>query len=268
MKMNYSKHIINCFIILLIGVNMKLQKLYSLVRQAIDKYNMINENDKIAVGISGGKDSLTLLYALAGLKGFYPIKFEIVAITVDLGYEGFDLSEIQKLCQNLGVEYHIVETDIGRISMEKASEQSSPCSWCAKLRKGALNDKAKALGCNKIAYAHHMDDIIETMFMSLFYEGRFYSFPPVTYFEDVDMYVLRPMMYVSEAEVIGFTNKYNLPTVSNPCPYDGHTKREYIKDMVAKLNRENPGVKKRLFRAIENGNIEDWNLCIRNIQAD
>ena len=120
-------------------------------------------------------------------------------------------------------------------------------------------------------------DIYGTVFIShpccgsgraLFYEGRFYSFPPVTYFEDVDMYVLRPMMYVSEAEVIGFTNKYNLPTVSNPCPYDGHTKREYIKDMVAKLNRENPGVKKRLFRAIENGNIEDWNLCIRNIQAD
>lgn len=241
---------------------MKLQKLYSLVRQAVDEYKMIEENDKIAIGISGGKDSLTLLYALAGLRKFYPIKFELVAITVDLGYDEFDLSKVEALCNELCVEYHIVKTDIGRISIEKSKNQGSPCSWCAKLRKGAFNEKAKSLGCNKIAYAHHMDDIIETMFMSMFYEGRFYSFPPVTYFEDADMYVLRPMMYVSESEVKGFANKYELPVKKNPCPYDGHTKREYVKKMIANLNRDNPGIKDRLFNAIKNGNIEDWNNCI------
>lgn len=241
---------------------MKLQKLYSLVRQAVDEYKMIEENDRIAIGISGGKDSLTLLYALAGLRSFYPARFDLVAITVDLGYEAFDLSKVKALCDELQVEYHIVKTDIGRISLEKSKEQNSPCSWCAKLRKGAFNEKAKALGCNKIAYAHHMDDIIETMFMSMFYEGRFYSFPPVTHFEDVDMYVLRPMMYVSESEVKGFANKYKLPVEKNPCPYDGHTRREYVKNLIAVLNHDNLGIKKRLFNAIKNGNITDWNKCM------
>ena len=159
---------------------MKLQKLYSKVRQALDDYNMITENDKIAIGVSGGKDSLTLLYALAGIRSFYPIHFELAAIAVDLGYDDFTLSPVQTLCDELGVDFYIVKTDIGRISLEKSKEQASPCSWCAKLRKGALNDFALSIGCNKIAYAHHMDDILETMFLSLLYEGQFYSFAPVT----------------------------------------------------------------------------------------
>lgn len=237
---------------------MKLQQLYSYVRQAIDDYHMIDDGDRIAIGISGGKDSLTLLYALAGLRHFYPKKFELTALTVDLGFSGFDLSEIQNLCEKLDVEYHIIKTEIGRIVFEERKE-SSPCALCAKMRKGALNDYAKQIGCNKVAYAHHMDDIIETMFLSMFYEGQFYSFAPVTHLDRSQITVIRPLMYVPEANVIGFLHKQNLPLVKNPCPADGKTRREYIKQFVRKLNLENPGVKKQIFHAIRTGNIEGWN---------
>ena len=246
---------------------MKLQKLYSKVRQALDDYNMITENDKIAIGVSGGKDSLTLLYALSGIRSFYPVPFELVAIAVDLGYEDFDLSPVKALCDELSVEFYVVKTDIGRISLEKSKNQASPCSWCAKLRKGALNDFALSVGCNKIAYAHHMDDIIETMFLSLLYEGQFYSFAPVTQLDGSGLTIIRPLMYVGESDVKGFKNKYNLPVCKNPCPYDGHTRREYVKQLVRQLNMENPGVKKRLFSAIQNGNIDDWVKCTKPSDA-
>lgn len=238
---------------------MDLQRLYSYTRKALQDYCMINSNDKIAVGISGGKDSLALLYSLAGLRNFYPLPFQIVALTVDLGYENFDLSGIQHLCEQLNVEYHIINTQISDIVSENR-ENKSRCSLCARLRKGAFRDAALSYGCNKIAYAHHMDDIIETMLLSLLYEGRFYAFPPVTRFEDSNLTVIRPLMYCPESEINGFLHKYNLPVVKNPCPYDGHTKREYVKKLLVQLNHENPGVKKRLFHAILEGKIEDWNL--------
>ena len=161
---------------------MKLQKLLSYTRQAVDEYEMIQEGDKIAIGISGGKDSLTLLYALTNLQKFYPKQFDLIAITVDLGYEGFDLSKIKQLCNDLGVEYHIVSTKIGEMVTGDTLEGSA-CSLCARLRKGALNDAAKELGCNKVAYGHHMDDVIETMMLALVYEGRFCSFWPVTFLD-------------------------------------------------------------------------------------
>lgn len=236
---------------------MKLQQLYSYTRRAIDDYHMIQENDKIAIGISGGKDSLALLYALAGLRRFYPIPFEIVAISIDLGFGEFDLTNIETLCKELDVEYHIIKTEIKDI-VEKHITDGPYCSLCAKLRKGALNDAVKALGCNKVAYAHHMDDIIETMFLSLIYEGQFYSFSPVTYLDRSELTVIRPLMYVPEVDVIGFKNKYNLPCVANPCPYDGITKREYIKKLVRQIHKENPGAKQRIFHAIINGNIKGW----------
>ena len=156
---------------------MDLQRLLSYTRRAVDDYAMIEEGDKIAVGISGGKDSLTLLYALKNLQRFYPKHFDLIAITVDLGYEGFNLTPIEALCHELDVEYHIVHTDIGNIVIHERKE-SSPCSLCAKMRKGALNQAIIELGCNKVAYAHHKDDIIETMLLSLIFEGRFYSFSP------------------------------------------------------------------------------------------
>ena len=238
---------------------MKLQKLYSYTRKAIDDFQMIKENDSIAVGISGGKDSLTLLYALAGLRRFYPVHYSLTAITVDLGYPDFDLTEIKALCQKLDVPYHIIPTQIGAIIKEQ-NKKNSPCSLCAKLRKGALNQAVIELGCNKVAYAHHKDDIIETMLLSLMFEGRFYTFPPVTHLDRSNLDVIRPLMYVPEANVIGFLHKYHLPLVKNPCPADGETKREYVKQLVRQINLENPGVKKRIFHAICTGRIEGWNI--------
>lgn len=236
---------------------MKLQQLLSFTRKAVDEYQMIQEGDHIAVGISGGKDSLTLLYALHGLKRFYPNKFELSAITVDLGYEHFDLSPIQQLCKELEIPYKIVKTDIAHILFEERKE-SNPCSLCAKMRKGALNDAVKEMDCNKVAYAHHKDDIIETMLLSLIFEGRFHSFSPKTYLDRMDLTVIRPIMFVDEADVIGFKNKYNLPVVKSKCPIDGYTKRQYAKELVKQLNTEHPGAKNRMFTAILNGNIAGW----------
>ena len=236
---------------------MKLQKLFSLTRQAIDDYQLIAEGDRIAVGISGGKDSLTLLYALQGLQKFYPQHFELIAVTADLGYPGFDLAPIRQLCRELRVPYTVIPTQIGQIIFESRQE-SNPCALCAKLRKGALYSHIKELGCNKVAYAHHRDDVIETMMLSLMYEGRFHSFSPKTHLDRMDLTVIRPLIYVSEADVIGFRNKYHLPVVKNPCPADGSTRRQYVKELLQTLNRENPGVKERMFSAIINGNMEDW----------
>ena len=239
---------------------MKLQRVLSKVRKAVDDYHMIAEGDKIAVGISGGKDSLTLLYALSSLRRFYPHPFELVAVTVDLGFANLDLSEIKKLCEKLEVPYTVVKTQIGQIVFEQRQE-NNPCALCAKMRKGALNEAMKQLGCNKIAYAHHMDDVVETMMLSLLYEGRFHTFSPVTYLDDTGLTVIRPLIYMKEADVIGFVRKYKVPVVKSPCPADGHTKREYVKQLLKQLNTENPGVKQRMFTAIQNGcdNLKEWN---------
>lgn len=236
---------------------MKLQRLLSLTRQAVDFYHLIDDGDHIAIGISGGKDSLTLLYALHGLQRFYPKKFKISAITVDLGFGDFDLTAIKDLCMQLSVPYTVVSTEIGTILFQTRQE-SNPCSLCAKLRKGALNAKAKELGCNKVAYAHHRDDLIETMLLSLIYEGRFYAFSPYTYLDRMDLTVIRPLIYVPEADIIGFQRKYTLPVCKNPCPVDGHTKREYVKELTKRLEKENPGAKVRMLHAILDGNIEGW----------
>ncbi|MDD3361043.1 MAG: ATP-binding protein [Hespellia sp.] len=238
---------------------MKLQRVLSCTRKAIDEYQMIEEGDHICAGISGGKDSLTLLYALHGLKRFYPKHFELSAITVDLGYDEFHLEPIEKLCKELHIPYRIVHSKIAQILFEERKE-SNPCSLCAKMRKGALNDAAKEMGCNKIAYAHHKDDIIETMLLSLLFEGRFYSFSPKTYLDRMGLTVIRPMMFMSERDVIGFKNRYDLPVVKNKCPVDGHTKRQYAKELVRQLNHDHPGAKERMFTAILNGDISGWPL--------
>lgn len=236
---------------------MKLQQVLSLVRRAIDDYNMIDNNDKIAVGISGGKDSLTLLYALNSLKKFYPKKFEICAITIDLGFDNLNLEGIKKICEDFEIEYTIVKTDIADIVFKERKE-TNPCALCAKMRKGALNDAIKALGCNKVAYAHHKDDVVETMMMSLIYEGRFHTFSPVTYLDRTQVTMIRPLIYMSEADVIGFVNKNAVPVVKSPCPADGYTKREYVKNLLREINKDTPGVKNRMFTAITTGNLKGW----------
>ncbi len=237
---------------------MRLQQVLSYVRRAVDDYHMISEGDRIAVGISGGKDSLTLLYALHGLRRFYPEKFEIHAVTVDLGFQNLDLTRIEEICRDeLQIPYTIVRTDIADIIFEQRKE-SNPCSLCAKMRKGALNEAIKKEGCNKVAYAHHKDDVVETMLMSLIYEGRFHTFSPVTYLDRMDLTVIRPLMYMNESDVIGFVNKNQVPVVKSPCPADGYTRREYVKQLLRRLNQENPGVKERMFTAIVNGKLEGW----------
>lgn len=243
---------------------MDIRRLLSYIRQSVDDYSLIEENDKIAVGISGGKDSLTLLYALKKLQRFYPKHFELTAITVHMGFKGFQLEPLKRFCEELQVPYEIVETQIAEIvfgnglSDGNLKQHTHPCSLCARLRKGALNQSALSQGCNKIAYAHHRDDLIETMLLSLIYEGRFHSFSPETYLDRSGLTLIRPMLYIPEAEVIGFSRKYALPAVNNPCPADGHTRRQYVKDLLRKLNQDNPGVKDRMFTAILSASFEDW----------
>ena len=236
---------------------MKLQQLYSYTRRAIDTWQMIDDGDRIAIGVSGGKDSLTMLYALKGLQRFYPKHFELEAITVDLGLGNFNMNPVKRLCDELDIHYTIVPTEIGPIIFDHLREKN-PCSLCAKMRKGALNNKALELGCNKIAYGHHRDDLVETMLMSLIYEGHFYAVPPVTRLERTGLTVIRPLLYMTEPDIIGFSRKQNLPVAKSPCPANGHTRREYAKQLMHQINRENPGAIDKMFTAILKGNIPDW----------
>lgn len=236
---------------------MTLQKLFSYTRQAINDFQMVQDGDKIAVGVSGGKDSLALLYALTGLQKFIPEKIQLIAVTVDLGFGEFQTESVKELCKKLEIEYHVVKTQIADILKAKIKEGSF-CSLCAKMRKGALNNFAKELGCNKIAYAHHKDDFIETMLLSLLYEGQFFSFPPVKYFEEADITVIRPLIYIHEKDIIGFQNKMNLQSVKNPCPFDNNTKRESVKKLLHQIQKENPQAKEKMFNAIMKGEIYKW----------
>ena len=236
---------------------MQQQKLLSLIRQAIEDYNMIEEGDKIAVGVSGGKDSLALLYAMKILNRFYPKKFELYAITCNVGFEGMDF------CESINVPYEQVDTEIAKIVFEDNKDER-PCSLCAKLRKGAMYKRLGELGINKIAYAHNKDDFIETALMSLIYEGRFYAFPPVTYLPKAGVTVIRPMMYVPEKGVANFVINQGIKVVKNTCPVDGSTKREYAKQLMEQINRDNPGTKDRIMHAVVNGRFEDWPEVHRN----
>lgn len=241
---------------------MKLQKLYSLTRQAMETYQMIEAGDRIALGLSGGKDSVALLYALTGIKQFYSKPFSLQAIMVNLGFSEMDYSSITALCTKLQVPCTIIDTQIAKIVFEERNEKN-PCSLCAKLRKGALYEKALTLGCNKVAYAHHQDDVIETLLMSLIYEGRFSCFSPITYLEKTRLTVIRPFLYLSEAELIGFQRAYSLPVIKNRCPMDGNSKRESIKQLLRDLNIAYPGVKQRLFSALVKSGVNGWGICVK-----
>ncbi|MDU6361225.1 MAG: ATP-binding protein [Clostridiales bacterium] len=236
---------------------MKIQHLLSYARRAIQDYHMIEEGDRIAVGISAGKDSLALLLALRHLQYFYPKKFELEAITVSLGFDNFDLSGVIAFCEKLGVRYTVYETEIGKIVFDERKE-SNPCSLCSKMRKGALNDKAKELGCNKIALGHNQDDINETLLMSLFYEGRIHTMSPVTYLERAELTIIRPLIYAPEKDIKYFAKKEGLPVVKSPCPADGVTRRETTKQLIYKLEKEIPSLSSHLFGAIERSEIDGW----------
>lgn len=234
-----------------------MKKIVSLTRRAIEDYAMIDEGDKIAVGVSGGKDSLALLKALSELSGYYPKKFTVCAVSLDIGYNA-DFTQIRKLCEDLGVEYKIKQTNIKEIVFDIRHE-TNPCSLCAKMRRACLNKAAIELGANKIALGHHNDDVLETFMLSLMYEGRIHCFSPVTYLDKTGITVLRPMIYVRERDIRGAARKYAFPVVSNPCPADGETKREYMKDLIRRLEKETyPGIRKRLFTAVCTSGMEGW----------
>ena len=224
-----------------------MRKMLSYLRRAIDDYHMIAQNDVIAVGISGGKDSIVLFQAMILLKRFYPIPFDLVGITVDLGFDTpLETAEIKKLADENDIPYYVIKTQIKEIVFDIRKEEN-PCSLCAKLRKGALMDYAKQLGCNKVALGHHYDDVVETFFMKLFYEGNIGCFSPVTYLSRRDITQVRPLIFAPEAEIKSTAERLKLPIFKNPCPNDGESKRQEIKDLIYSLRKEYPDLKEKVF---------------------
>lgn len=223
------------------------KRILSYIRRACDDYNMIEEGDKIAIGISGGKDSLTLLTALAEMRRFYPKKYSLCGISIDMGLEGMDFSAVADYCRSLDVEYHIIPSDISKVVFEYRKEHN-PCSLCAKMRRGALNSEIAAAGYNKLALGHHMDDVVETFMLSLFYEGRLNTFSPKSYMSRTGITLIRPMIYIEERDIIGYAR--DLPVVHNPCPANKHTQREYMKQLLRTLSEDNPGLGKKFANAI------------------
>lgn len=217
---------------------------------------MINEGDVIAVGVSGGKDSLALLCAMANLQKFYPKRFELHALTVDMG-NGVDYSDIAELCKRLEVPYTIKHTEISKIIFEYRKEKN-PCALCAKMRRGALHDMMTDLGVNKIALGHHFDDAVETFMLSLFYEGRISCFQPVTYMSRKDVTQIRPMLYVGEGTVQSLAERYNLPVAESNCPIDGESKREEVKVLIKNLSKQYPDLKSKVFGAMQRLPLDGW----------
>lgn len=233
-----------------------MQRVLSFVRRAVEDYHMIEDGDRIAVGVSGGKDSVTLALALHALKRFYPKQFEIVPITLSMGFENMDFTPLVSYFEGEGLPLYVQETNIAEILFDIRKEKN-PCSLCAKLRRGALHDAALAHGCNKVALGHHNDDVLETFILSLFYEGRLHCFSPVTYLDRKKIHLIRPMIYMTEQDVLGFIHRHGAPIVKNPCPADGFTKRQYAKDLLSDLCRENRGLKERMFTALSTS-LENW----------
>ena len=233
-----------------------MQRLMGLVRRCVEDYNMIEDGDKIAVGVSGGKDSLVLLKLLAALRGYHNKAFALEAVTIDMGL-GMDYSGIEALCEELEVPYTVVKTEIGPIIFDYRKEKN-PCSMCAKMRRGALNQALLDRGCNKLALGHHYDDAVETFLMSLIYEGRISCFQPVTHLDRTGITQIRPMLYIHEKTVDAFARRMELPVLENRCPVDKHTKREEVKELIFNLVKEYPDLKERIFGAMQRYPLEAW----------
>ncbi len=231
----------------------------SLVRRAVDDYGMIEVGDKIAVGISGGKDSLTLLFALSVLRKFYPKPFEVVGISIDLGFEGMDFSAVEAFCRSLDVPFLREKTEIAKIIFE-VREESNPCSLCANMRRGALHRAAKEAGCNKVALGHHNDDAVETFMMNLFFEGRLGCFSPVTYLSNRDITVIRPLIYAEEKDVVYFARRKALPILESKCPENHATERENMKNLLTQIEKGNKGLRHRIFHAMCKSEIDGFHL--------
>lgn len=234
-----------------------IEHILSHARKAVEEYDMISSGDRIAVGVSGGKDSLTLLCALAKLKRVLQLEYDIVAITIDMGLPGSDFSKIAELCRELEIEYHVIKTEIYEIIFNVRQEKN-PCSLCARMRRGALHDACIELGCKKIALGHHYDDVVETFMLNLFFEGRVGAFSPVTYLSRKDITMIRPLIYTPEKEIKAFSSGASLPVVKSSCPADGNTERAKMKEYLALFDKEHRGLYRRIMGAIQRGEIDGF----------
>lgn len=236
-----------------------MQKLVGLVRRCVDDYNMIAPGETVAVGVSGGKDSLALLALLAALGEYHPTKFRLEAFTVDMGLPGMDFSPVASFCDKLEIPYHLLKTDIGAIVFDYRKEKN-PCSMCAKMRRGALNTAITQAGIGKLALGHHYDDAIETFLMSLCYEGRISCFEPVTYLDRTGVTQIRPLLYIGEKAIAAMAEREKLPVVQNTCPADKNTKRQEIKELVASLSATYPDLKSKVFGAMQRLPLPQWGV--------
>ena len=234
-----------------------MQKLLSQVRKCIRDYQMLSPGDRVAVGVSGGKDSLALLRLLAELRDHSAVPFELLAVTLDMGYEEMDFSPVADLCARLQVPYPLRRTQIREIVFDIRKEEN-PCALCAKLRRGILNETAVELGANKVALGHHYDDTVETFALSLIYEGRISCFQPVTYLDRTGLTLIRPMLYLHEKTIRNFAERENLPVVHNPCPADKNTKREDVKALLYELEGRYPGLKDNIFGGLQRSPLPGW----------
>ncbi len=235
----------------------KIRRLLSYARRCIEDYNMISDGDKIAVGLSGGKDSAALLCTLKDLQRFYPQSFELMAITVDMGFEGSEYSQTEAFCREIGVDYIVRKTNLAEIIFDIRKE-SNPCSLCAKMRRGILNEAAHDAGCNKVALGHHFDDVVDTFMLNLIHEGRIASFSPVTYLSRTDITVIRPLSYCPEKDIRYFTRHNELPIFPSLCPEDKETERENMKQLINSLDSQFKGVRHRIFGALQKQDISGW----------
>ena len=241
-----------------------MKKVLGCVRKACEDFNLIEDGDRVGVGVSGGKDSLLLLYALSLYRRFAKQRFEVVALTLSMGLEPFDVSPIQALCDELGVRYIVRKTEIGRIIFDERKEKN-PCSLCANMRRGALNELAKEVGCNKVALGHHRDDALETLLLCLLHEGRIHTFHPKSYLSRMDLTVIRPMVYVPEKHVIHVARQLELPIVKSPCPANGNTQREEMKQLLDELCKRYPNARELMLSALRNE--EQYGLWEKNGSA-
>ena len=235
----------------------ELQRILSFMRRAVDDYHMIEPGDRIAVGVSGGKDSLTLLTGLAALRRFYPVPFSLCAIAVNMGFAGADYSPLYAYCEQLQVPLRVVDTDIANIIFNIRKE-SNPCSLCAKMRRGVLHGAAVEAGANRVALGHHFDDAVETFLLNLFYEGRLGAFSPVTYLSNRKIHLIRPLIYAQEKDVRYFVSHADLPVLPSLCPEDRNTERERIKRLLHTLETENKGLRHRIFHAMCKAELDGY----------
>jgi len=234
-----------------------MQRMLSYIRKAVDDYNMIEDGDKIAVGLSGGKDSITLLIGLKALQRFYEKKFDVIAISINPGFDFFNSDFLKNTCEKIGVQFVEEKTHIKEIVFDIRNEKN-PCSLCANLRRGILNSVAIREGCNKIALGHNEDDVLETFFLNLLYGGSIGTFAPKSYMDRSGITLIRPLIYAPEKSIKTFVKKQGIEVMPKCCPMDGVSKREDMKNLIYSLQKDIPNVKTNIYGAIKRSNIKGW----------